>query len=332
MTTNGKNHLLMRQTSAVAPITALVVGGWLAMGYAQAQPATGATFSAKDFGVTQETIDSCASAYTVKSLTPLRGKMPMGFAEKPTAEMRANDKVPSPSERTAFAAYLAARDKCNAMASADTDRFLGKVPDASTRREPDDEFKQLQAGKLTYSEYFRISDRTSETRVAKAVKFMEQDTHSYQNFIEAWLAPSKAMYPQGSPWWDFYRYSIATAMDVDAGKLAQAEGQGLIEARRLKLNAELTGQPAESQATLNCNVSDGDKLRVERAILLDYGRKQVNGLPALFSDTGITWDSDATGGGKLHHNLNRLSGFISVGSTEYPVMFSGYCTPAKKQF
>ena len=332
MTTDGKNHLLVRQTSAVAPATALAVGVWLSMGSVQAQPATVATFSAKDFGITQETIDSCASAYAVKSLTPLRGKMPMGFADKPTAEMRANEKVPSSAERAAFAAYLTAQDNCNAMAGADMDRFLGKVPDEPKRLEPDDEFKQLQAGKMTYGEYFRISDRTSEARAAKALKFMEQDSHSYQNFIEAWLAPSKVTYPQGSPWWDFYRYSIATAKDVDAGKLAQAEGQNLIEARRLKLNSELAGQSTEGQATLNCNISDGDKLRVERAILLDYGRKQVNGLPALFSDTVITWDSDATGGGKLHNNLNRLSGFISVGSTEYPVMFSGYCAPAKKQF
>lgn len=274
MAVSGNTLRPTRQRFVAHSVNVLALGLWLPV----CQVAIGATFSAKDLGVTQETIDSCASAYAAESLSPLRGRMPMGFAAKPTTEMRATERVPSVAERAAFPAYLDARVRCNIMAGADMDRILGKVPDVTTRQEPDDEFKQLQAGKLTYGEYFRISDRNSDARTAKVLKYMEQDSHSYQIVVEAWLAPGKSSYPQGSPWWDFYKYSIATARDVDAGKLAQADGQMLIEARRLKLNSELAGPSAENQATLNCNVSDGDKLRVEQAILLDYSRKQVNGL------------------------------------------------------
>lgn len=60
------------------------------------------------------------------------------------------------------------------------------------------------------------------------------------------------------------------------------------------------------------------------ALQLDFDNKQVNGLPAIFTDTEIKWSRARVSNGKVvydENTLNRLSG--NYGSYTQGVMYAG---------
>lgn len=275
----------------------------------------------------------CLRAYANPALGPLRGKMPMDIDAEPSGEMLLNKSVPTANERMALPAYLIAERYCARLFLADISNKPLDTQAPTKNIAPDEEFELLQTGKISYAEYFQLAHLRIQGLIGKLPNNPTSASHAYEGYIDGWLTPSKSQYPEGSPWWDFYNYSITTAREVDSGKIAQNEGQRLIEAHRLKFNDELAAQTKTiASATLNCSITDSQNANRDTPVTLDYSRKLANNYHAEFSDTWITWTSTAADGVEYHNALNRLSGSLSVGTSQYPALLAGHCAPAKQQF
>lgn len=282
--------------------------------------------------ITEATTSACSRGYAAPVLAPLRGKMPMTVLSNPTAEMRADEIVPTAKERAALPAYFAAESACSRLWVAD---FLREAGSTQQLPKPVGRFEEellLQGGKISYAEYFRRRDRRVEAGVEDAMKTHGLTNHAFQDWVETWLTPFKPNYSTDSPWWNFYNFAIERARDADAGKISQKEAQDLIESRRLKVNEEMAAQTAASLVNLNCEMTAGPGQTRDMALVMDYPNKQVNRFPATFTETTVTWSSGSAGNGTYNYQLNRLSGFLNVGTEQFPALSTGRCAPAKRKF
>lgn len=107
---------------------------------------------------------------------------------------------------------------------------------------------------------------------------------------------------------------LVIAIDVEPA-FAQAENANLatLNCRIVSNLAILLGMPAP--------VSDVP-------ITIDYGSASVNGTPATFTATEISWNLPDV----ARASLNRLSGAISLINKDNSVLASGYCSVARRQF
>lgn len=256
----------------------------------------------------------------------------MTVLSNPTAEMRANEIVPTAKERAALPAYFSAESGCSRLWVADFLRESGNTQSLPKPLGPFEEERLLQGGKISYAEYFRRRDMRVEAGVEDAMKAHGLTNHAYQDAVEGWLAPFKTNYFADSPWWTFYSFALEKARDADAGKISQKEAQDLIESRRLKVNEEMAAQTAASLVSLNCEMTAGPGQTRDMALVMDYSNKQVNRFPATFTETTVTWSTGSAGSGTYNYQLNRLSGFLNVGTEQFPVLSTGRCAPAKRKF
>lgn len=285
----------------------------------------------------------CIKEFANHNLDLLRGKMPMWniWMENPTNEMRSNENKPNAAEKTALRAYLKARYACDSLfdLALESDDNARKRADHELKKQLDNEINPLINGKITFAEYARRKDQdekeTNEigAKIEKelSAKALQIDPKRYENYIESWLAPSKPNYPANSPWWGFYSDAIATAKDVDSGKLSDESAWKLIDERRLKFNQELAALSAPKLVTLNCAMTGKDGRQVEKALTIDYTNTQVNGQKAEFYENEIHWSTN-NGTTNYYFTLNRLSGFLNASSDRFPGVWAGRCAPATKQF
>jgi len=284
----------------------------------------------------QATQQACDKVYSDKKLDPLRGKMPTDGAGVWTDEMSKNDLKPNAEEKSALRAYLQAEIACQRLINAyifENDEITRRTADRDAEALFTKRISPLKSGKITYAEYFRRIDQAGQKWLTKYQKEHGIDPQRYEHAIESWLAPFKSNYAANSPWWGFYSDAIATAKDVDGGKISEATGQKLIDDRRLKFNQELADSSAQKLTNLNCVINSDTMQQREFALEIDYDNKKVNGRNAEFYDNEIRWylrtDSD---GIKIFNVLNRLSGFLSFQTDQARVMGAARCTIAVKQF
>jgi hypothetical protein len=281
---------------------------------------------------TETTTTACSNDFAAAALVPLRGKMPMAIPISPTDEMRSEEMVPTAKERSALPAYFAAVRACSRLLVADLlGTPAGTQPLQKSLVLSEDE-RLLHGGRISYAEYFRRQDRHNKAMAEEFAKAQGLERHAYQDAVEAWLAPSKSNYPTDSLWWTFYSFAIERAREVDSGKISQEVAQNLIEVQRLKVNEQMAAQTAASMVSLNCEMTAGSNQAADIPLVLDYSSKQVNGYTATFGETTVSWSVGPSGNGPYNYQLNRFSGFLSIGNAQFPRLATGHCTPAKKKF
>ena len=86
--------------------------------------------------------------------------------------------------------------------------------------------------------------------------------------------------------------------------------------------AEATGSP--KQLVLTCHVASGNGVSRDFNYLVDTEKATANGFPALITDGEIAWE-DQRQGKTFRSTINRYSGRITVGTTQFPALGSGDC-------
>lgn len=277
--------------------------------------------------------DTCTKGYANSKIDPVRDKIYI-VGSQLTDDMLKDKSKPNAIEKEALRVYVDAEVACAkslyAIAFKDNEQ-MRLAQDIQAKKRIEAETRPLINGKITYAEYNRRQDqklKDAEERMKEA-----GFDHRYENYVEAWLSPNKSAYPSGSPWWGFYNYAIATAKDVDRGKISEEEAAKLIEDKRLKVNEEIAASAAPKVTTLNCPVHGPAGEQGDIPIAIDYTNMKVNGRKADFYENSIRWSIPSTDGSSdTDFTLNRLSGFINVGSDQFPSLMSGYCAPATKKF
>jgi hypothetical protein len=295
-------------------------------------------------GITHQTRDACLKEFANSKLDLLRGKIPF-WMESPTDEMCKNDNKPSAKEREALRTYLNASITCGKFMIPDQFAIIHRNLNEKSRREAEfnvskkykSEIQPLIDGKITYAEYFKrktlyLNDFLKKNGIdPKSLDTKQSAPKRYETYIESWLGQYKSNWPANSPWWGFYYYAIATAKDVDNGKISDQNAAKLIEDKRLKVEQEVAAHSAPKVVTLNCSIS-GYGVNGEKALTINYTNMQVNGQKAEFYENDILWTEQSSDGIVYHCTLNRLSGFINISIDNFPNLITGRCAPATKQF
>jgi hypothetical protein len=92
-------------------------------------------------------------------------------------------------------------------------------------------------------------------------------------------------------------------------------------------------QPPTGGAALLCKMSRNSQITTE-TLSLDYDKKLVNGIPAAFSESMITWTVQ-NGSESQRHELNRLTGtynYWTEGKTSSEPMPTFVCIKAVEKF
>lgn len=188
-----------------------------------------------------------------------------------------------------------------------------------------DRIEPLRTGQITFAEFHRREDKRRED--AKAAY---KRATGFRAEIGRWLVGLPSDIRFAGLWPEFTRNVLAIADRVDEGSLSRPDGSRMIEERRQRYNADLA---LATQVTLNCSYNGSNGQRRDIPTVIDYRTRQVNGYAAEMSDTAIQW-SYPSSDGKFTYNaaLNRLSGFASIGTTEFPSLMTGQCTTAQRQF
>ena len=159
-------------------------------------------------------------------------------------------------------------------------------------------------------------------------------TAPYENNVRSWLAPFIEKNPGNPDIAAFYEEAIATARNVDAGRLAPQTANKIIEEKRIRLNRQLaakgmhsvTADAAPDILELNCTVTLPDGRQRTSLLTIDYVNATVNGSKAAFDEKEIRWtQTESVGTTELHQTLNRTSGFYSIGTGEFTGLWTGHC-------
>lgn len=295
--------------------------------------AIAACFSALAEGVSKETIAACSREYASSKLDPLRGKLDVSWGESVTDDMRANQRKPTPSERVALAAYLDALAACHRYQSIErfpTDFRKQKESEEQLKNWQFQDLGDLKAGKISYAEYFRRQDKKLED--FKQSFNEAQSKRQYQTEMENWLDAGKSKYGNFKPFWSFYEFAIETSKKVDQKLIPKETGEKAIEERRLQFNKEWAEENAPKPVLLNCSFDGTNGFHMDRPMNIDFAKNQVNGYSAQISESEIRVRLPSKNGDDVLLTINRLSGYGTMGSEKFPMLVSGYCRPASKQF
>jgi hypothetical protein len=275
----------------------------------------------------RDAIANCRSYNAHPKLDAIRSRIPFDGNE-PTKVMRTYEKKPNAAERAALEVYKEVQLACAAelaKAESPTDAKAQDEIIAAYKLWIAERVDPLLTGRITFAEYLRREDKRNADAKAAFKR-----ANSFRAETERWLGGGSPDARSSSFWPEFTRDALAIAERVDSGLIPREEGSRLLEERRHRFNNDLA---TASQVTLNCAYQGSDGRRMDGPVVIDYMRQQVNGFSAQFSDTMIQWETSSSDGRiKYTNTLNRLSGFTSIGSGEFPTLFTGQCSTAKRQF
>jgi hypothetical protein len=98
-----------------------------------------------------------------------------------------------------------------------------------------------------------------------------------------------------------------------------------------------TTPPAPKVLTLNCTMEASEIGGIslpafDQPLTIDFTNNTVNGNKAEFYENEIRWTYQTTSGSNFNAKLNRLSGSYSYGNDQFPILRTGHCAPATRQF
>lgn len=295
--------------------------------------AVAACFSASAQRFSKETIAACSREYASSKLDPLRGKLNVNWGESVTDDMRANQRKTTPNERVALAAYLDALAACYRYQSIEIfpdDFRKQKENEVKLNNWSFQDLEDLKAGKISYADYFSRQDKKFED--FKQSYYEAQSKRQYQTEIESWLDAGKSKYGNFKPFWSFYEFAVEISKKVDQKLILREAGEKAIEERRLQFNKDWAEENAPKPVMLNCSFDGGKNFRTDWPMNIDFAKSQVNGYSAQISESEIHARFPSKNGDDTFLTINRLSGFGTMGSEKFPILVSGYCRPASKQF
>lgn len=277
---------------------------------------------------------TCLRFYSSSDIDPIRDVVifPGGSIKTPPPILE-NDRVPTASEVVALKALFIAALSCD-------NAYFNSLKDSAKKRGPDlqrvfesadrRDLGLLISGDITIAEFNQQKIEEGEA-AERALKFDVDSKDWFEEKIGKWLDPEKTKYTSESPWWVFYNYALSTAKEVDANNVLPGVADVLIERKRIEVNRELVAAATPKPLTLNCSVNGPNGAEIQIPVVVDYAGLSVNGWPAKFFPNSINWDVKNTAG-VYHWNLNRLSGYLSIGTDEVPFVSGGMCSAAKPKF
>jgi len=147
--------------------------------------------------------------------------------------------------------------------------------------------------------------RQSIENYGKAIVIDPKNSMAYRNRGEAY----SAMGNQGKATED---YKIAAGLGDEFSKNFLAE--------------------QKEKVVITCTLAmNNGKYRHDESFELNETKRTVNGHPATFTDAEVRWNETRGRDQQSFLILNRYSGSIRLGSEEFPLLFSGQCSPAPER-
>ena len=284
----------------------------------------------------------CTQAFSDSELLSLFEKVPIPEDGPITESMLNLDRRPTAKEKAALHVYYVAHKNClNAWSNAilHFQLYIGatinEVDDMKKAHQKSNEHELnnthlLAEGKLTFAEYNSKENQRREDARVEGKKGYELMLlrKNYQANIKAWLDPFKSVNAKNLPWQEFYKEAIEIAQEVKNGKIEPQIADKMIEDKRLALNQSMD---KAKRVTLNCTsmkMSSSNKQLPDSPVTIDFTKSTVNGVSATINEDTISWATST----KEIIIINRLSGFISIGTDQFPALITGHCAPAQRQF